>query len=154
MKKMLPLCMENFIYLDYTQEDANQDGIGYKFSQLSKKLLFNDIVIGKIIIENNSLKLSKVFIDSIKDNEAKTYYTNLNKTSSFYLRKIWFENRFLNSGKLEDFFDYTMTDMPIDSLLWCIPTICGKRIIEQLGGFVEPLYPIPNEKIRLFSLYV
>lgn len=146
--------MEEVEYKDYTQEDATKDGIGYVVSCLSKKALLNGIVIGKIIIEDNPLKLSKAFIDSIKDKDAKTYYQELNRSNCFYLRKIWFDKTFLYSGKLEDFFDYTMNNMPKWSLLWCFPNICGESIIKQLGGFVPPLYPIPNDKIRLFSLYI
>ena len=152
-KKIYYFCrMEEVEYKDYTQEDATKDGIGYVVSRLSKKVLLNGNVIGKIIIEDNSLRISKAFIDSIKDKDAKTYYQNLNITNSFYLRKIWFDKTFLYSGKLENFFDYTMNNMPTWSLLWCVPNICGKSFIEQLGGFVPPLYPIPNDKIRLFSL--
>lgn len=146
--------MERIEYSDYSQEDATLDGITYTISSLSKKALFNGTVIGKIIIEDKSLELSSAFIDSTNDNEIKSYYKNLVKTKSYYLRKICFNNKFRFSGKLEDFFDYTMAQMPIDSLLWCVPSVCGEDIIQQLSGFVTPLYPIPNKLIRLFSLYV
>lgn len=146
--------MEDIEYNEYTQEDATNDGIGYAISRFSQKALFNGTVIGKIIIEDNPLRLNKVFIDSITDKNAKEYYQVLNNRNSFYLRKIWFDKTFLYSGKLENFFDYTVNNMPKWSFLWCVPNICGKSFIEQLGGFVPPLHPIPNDKIRLFSLYV
>ena len=38
-------------YLDYTQEDASNDGIGYTISHYSKKVVKNNKTIGAIIFQ-------------------------------------------------------------------------------------------------------
>lgn len=45
-------------YLDYTQEDASNDGIGYTISHYSKKVVKNNKTIGAIIFQD--IKLQEV----------------------------------------------------------------------------------------------
>jgi len=141
-------------YNQYTQEDAAKNGIGFTVSRYSMKLVDGDEMIGAIIFENERLKLSEDFIKLTGDIEARSYYEALKCSNSIYLRKIIFSEEQQYSGKLEDLFDYTVNQLPLDHLIWCIPSLCGEKYIQQLGGFVNPRYPLPNTSIRFFALNV
>ncbi len=139
-------------YQQYTQKDAETDGISYTVSVFSTKRCDGDKVIGKIIFEDKPLNIPTT--NGEPQNDAERYYRSLNSANSYYLRKITFSDKDRYSGKLEDFFDHvTKNVLPENHLIWCVPSVCDKDgLIEQLGGFVLPLHPLPNKAIRLFSL--
>lgn len=141
-------------YSNYTQEEASIDGIGFVVSKYSTKLVDDGKVIGTIVFEDKPLNINSAFIEECVDEQAKRYYKNLNNAKSIYLRKLTFNGDWKN-GKLEDFFDYvTAMIVPHDFLIWCTLQLSEefKTYIEHIGGFVEPLYDIPNKYIRIFSI--
>lgn len=143
---------EKIKYAPYTQEDATVDGIGWSVSRFSIKAMKNSKIIGKIIFEDKPLRISKNYIND-KDENAKNWYNSLNRANSIYLRKIYFNEQERLSGELENMFDYvTLKVLRPDHLIWTIPAICGKDNIKQIGGFLEPMYSLPNKNIRLFAL--
>jgi hypothetical protein len=139
-------------YQQYTQKDAETDGISYTVSVFSTKLCDGDKVIGKIIFEDKPLNIP--VRNGEPQNDAERYYHSLNSANSFYLRKITFLDKYRYSGMLEGFFAYvTESVLPPIHLIWCVPSVCDKDgLIEQLGGLNMPLYPLPNKAIRLFSI--
>ena len=141
-------------YNQYTQEDAAKNGIGFTVSRYSMKLVDYNKMIGAIIFEDEKLKISEDFIKSIEDINARLYYDAAKYWNSIYLRKIIFSEERLYSGELEDLFDHTVNQLPFDHLIWCVPSLCGEKYIQQLGGFVIPRYPLPNTSIRFFALNV
>ena len=142
-------------YLDYTQEDANNDGIGYIISKFSKKIIDNGETIGAIIFQDNELKIDSAYIQSSDNKEAQLYYKNLNKAKSILLRKITFKEEYRYSGKLEDLFDYITSEIiPTDYVIWCFNVYPLRDYITQIGGFNPPLHRLLNENILLFSIDV
>ena len=142
-------------YLDYTQEDANNDGIGYTISKFSKKIVDNGETIGAVIFQDNELRIDDAYIQSSDNKEAQLYYKNLNKAKSILLRKITFEEKYRYSGELEDLFDYiTLKIIPTDYVVWCSNVHPLRDYITQIGGFNPPLHKLPNENILLFSIDV
>ena len=140
-------------YLDYTHEDASNDGIGYTSSHYSKKVVKNNKTIGAIIFQDVKLQIDQSTIDNSDSEDAKLYYKYLNNDRSIYLRKIVFSEDYLGSGALENLFDYiTIKVIPQDFLIWCNNTIFLREFIIQIGGFNPPLYEIPNSNILLYSI--
>ena len=143
---------EEIKYAPYTQEDATVDGIGWTVSRFSIKAMKNSEIIGKIIFEDKPIRISENYIND-KEEDAKNWYNSLNHANSIYLRKIYFNERERLSGELENMFDYVIVKvLPTDYLIWTIPVICGKNNIKQIGGFMEPIYSLPNKNIRLYAL--
>ena len=142
-------------YSNYTQEEAAIDGIGFVVSKYSTKLVDNGKVVGTIVFEDTPLTIDKAFIEECANEDAKTYYKNLNNAKSIHLRKLTF-NGDRHSGKLEDFFDYVTTKIvPHDFIIWCTLQLkLGdfESYITQIGGFNKPLHDIPNKYIRIFSI--
>ena len=137
----------------YSQEDAFKDGIGYTVSEYSTKLIIDNQVIGFVIFEDKRLLVNDEFINSCKNEDANMYYQSINKANSVYLRKISILNDYAQIGAFEQLFNYvTIKVLPRDFLIWCYPIVCGKRYLEQIGGFFEPLYPLPNKNIRIYSM--
>ena len=140
-------------YFDYTQEDANNDGIEYIISKFSKKIVDNGETIGAIIFQDNELKIANTDIQSSDNKEVQSYYKNLNKAKSILLRKIIFKEEHRYSGKLEDSFDYITSEIiPTDYVIWCLNVYPLRDYITQIGGFNPPLHKLPNENILLFSI--
>ena len=140
-------------YLDYTSEDASNDGIGYTISHYSKKVVKNNKTIGAIIFQDVKVQIDQSTIDNSDSEDAKLYYKSLNNVRSIYLRKIVFSEDYLGSGALENLFDYiTIKVIPQDFLIWCNNTIFLREFIIQIGGFNPPLYEIPNSNILLCSI--
>ena len=140
-------------YLNYSQEEAAIDGIGFAVSKYSTKLVDNGKIVGTIVFEDCPLVIDRTFIEECFDENAKRYYNNLNKAKSIYLRKLKFNGDWKN-GKLEDFFDYvTAMIVPHDFLIWCTLQLSEelKTYVEHIGVFHEPLYDIPNKYIRIYS---
>lgn len=140
-------------YLDYTQEDATNDGIEYTISCYSRKVVVNNKTIGAIIFQDKKLIIDKSIIGNIDDKNAKFYFESINKANSLYLRKIFFSKEYLDSGELENLFDYiTIEIIPQDFLIWCNDTSLIRKYLTQIGGFNPPLHKIPNSNIMLFSM--
>ena len=140
-------------YLDYTQEDASSDGIGYTISHYSKKVVKNNKTIGAIIFQDIKLQIDQSIIDNSDSEDAKLYYKSLNNVRSIYLRKIVFSEDYLESGALENLFDYiTIKVIPQDLLIWCNNTCLLRKFIIQIGGFNPPLYKLPSSNILLYSV--
>ena len=139
-------------YFQYTKEDAETDGISYSVSRFSQKMCDGEEVIGRIIFEDKPIRIP---IDPKETNENKVeYYQSLNRANSLYLRKITFSEELRYTGKLEDFFDFVTTEiLPKNHLIWCVPIVCDTQgLLGQIRGFVEPLFPLPNKAIRLYSV--
>ena len=140
-------------YFDYTQADAENDGIGYPISRYSKKVVINNITVGAIIFQDTNLKIEQSIIDNSDSDDSKLYYKSLNSANSIYLRKIIFSEEYLYSGALENLFDYiTLEVIPRDFLIWCNDTSLLRKYIVQIGGFNPPLYELSNSNILLFSI--
>lgn len=140
-------------YLDYTQEDANNDGIRYIISKYSMKVVDNGEIIGSIVFTNDELNISNSYIRSAENEDAKNYYKNLNKANSILLRKITFKEEYRYSGKLEDSFDHITSEIiPTNYVIWCYDNYPLRDYITQIGGFNSPLHKLPNENILLFSV--
>lgn len=140
-------------YLDYTQEDANNDGIGYVISKFSKKIIDNSETIGAVIFQDNELKIDSAYIQSSDNKEVQLYYESLNKAKSILLRKITFKKEYRYSGKLEDSFDHITSEIiPTNYIIWCYDNYPLRDYITQIGGFNSPLHKLPNENILLFSV--
>jgi hypothetical protein len=140
-------------YEKYTQKNADKDGIEYAISKYSTKCIDNGKVIGSVVFINNRIVIDNDYIKSVNDKEAELYYNNINKSRSILLHKMSFSKSHRYSGKLEDFFDFVVNHiLPKDILIWCNTSINDYSLIEQIGGFVEPLYPFSNKTIRLFSI--
>lgn len=138
-------------YLDYTQEDADNDGIEFIISKFSKKVVDNGKTIGAIIFQDNELRINSAYIQNSDNRESQSYYENLNNAQSVCLRKIIFNDRY--NGELENLFDYiTSNIIPTDYVIWCYDAFPLRNYIEQIGGFNPPLYELPNKKILLFSI--
>lgn len=142
-------------YLDYTQEDANQDGIEYAISKYSKKILKDGLVIGRIVFQDEQLHIDETYIENANNEEKKTYYLNLKKVNSIRLRKISFLKEYRFSGEIENLFDYIATKIiPTDFVIWCYEVFPLRSYVKQIGGFNSPLYKLPNKKVLLFSVDV
>lgn len=144
-------------YIKYTQEDADNDGIGYAISCYSTKLVDENKVKGIIVFQDVPLNIDDAIIAQCTDKEAKRYYKNLKMAKSIYLRKLIFKgDRY--SGELEDFFDYVTTRVvPHNFIIWCNLQLDINNFVSyitQIGGFHEPLYHLPNKNIRIFSIDV
>ena len=141
-------------YINYTQADANNDGIEYAISKYSQKVVdHNDQMIGAIIFQDNDLKVEDSYIFESDNEEAKLFYENLNKANSIQLRKIIFDENHRYSGELENLFDHITTNIiPTDYVIWCNPILDLKSYLKQIGGFNPPLFDIPNKNILLFSI--
>lgn len=140
-------------YLNYTQEDAINDGIGYPTSRYSRKAVVDNNTIGYILFQERKLNVPKCFIDNTEDEDARHYYENLNNANSLLLRKIYFSEEQRYDGVLENLFDYIVNEiLPNDCLIWCNNTYLLRDYIEQIGGFNTPLHVLPNKLIRLFSI--
>ena len=106
-------------YLDYTQEDAYQNGIEYAISKYSKKAVKDGVVIGTIVFQDEQLHIDNVNIQNTDNDDTKTYYMNLKKANSIRLRKISFLKEYLYSGEVENLFDYiTSKVIPTDFIIW------------------------------------
>lgn len=142
-------------YLDYTQEDAYQNGIEYAISKYSKKAVKDGVVIGTIVFQDEQLHIDNVNIQNTDNDDTKTYYMNLKKANSIRLRKISFLKEYLYSGEVENLFDYiTSKVIPTDFIIWCYKVFPLRNYVKQIGGFNPPLYKLPNEKVLLFSVDV
>ena len=140
-------------YLNYTQEDATNDGIGYKVSQFSTKAVDCDNMIGAFLFEDAPLRFDKYFLQGLIDKEEKNYFENLNHAYSVLLRKVIFRKDYLYTGELENLFDYiTAKIIPTTFIIWCNNVDPVKEYITQLGGFNPPIYQFPNKNIVLFSI--
>ena len=141
-------------YFDYTQADAENDGIGFTVSRYSKKVVIDNTTVGAIIFQDTNLKIEQSIIDNSDSDETKLYYKFLNSANSIYLRKIIFSEEYLFSGALENLFDYiTLEVIPRDFIIWCNDTSLLRNYIVQIGGFNPPLYELPNSNILLFSIH-
>jgi len=109
-------------------------------------------MVGAIIFEDKKLEISEGFIKPIEGIDAKRYYEASKRWNSIYLRKIIFSEERLYRGELEDLFDHTVNQLPLDHLIWCVPSLCGEKYIQQLGVFFTPRYPLPNTDIRFFGI--
>ncbi|MBR3451562.1 MAG: hypothetical protein IKH25_01650 [Muribaculaceae bacterium] len=141
-------------YIQYTQQDADKDGISFAVSQYSQKLCNGDEIIGKIIFEDKPLIISKDYLDSIDNKNAVEYFEDINRTKSLYLRKIEFnECQFMYTNLLKKFFDHLVkTDLPERTLIWCEPIVWDRRgYIKHLNVFKKPEFPLKNQNILIFS---
>ena len=128
--------MMNVKYERLTLEDLFQLGMSFPcLSQYSVKAVLNGEIIGLIALEDKPLSVriyqsdSKPLID---------YKEAINRTKSYYLRKIMFKADYRYSGELENLFDYAISKTPKQSFIWCHPFWDVEKYIEQIGGFTEP----------------
>jgi len=142
-------------YLDYTQADANNDGIEYTISKYSKKAVKDGITIGTIVFQDEQLHIDNVYIQNVDNEDAKRYYLNMNKANSIRLRKISFLKEYQFSGEIENLFDFISSKViPTNYVIWCYKAFPLRNYVKQIGGFNPPLYKLPNEKVLLFSVDV
>ncbi len=104
------------------------------------------------MFEDKPLRINNSIIEKCDSEEAKTYFRNINKNNSLFLRKITFQkDRY--GGELENFFDYVTTKVvPTNFIIWCMPKAWDLNgYVEQIGSFSQPKYELPNTSILIFS---
>ena len=121
------------------------------YSQYNIKATYENKIVGYIIAEEQN----PVFCaDASLTEGLRNRALLLNSMRWLRIRKIYFQDSYLDSGNLEDMFDEFVLNLPdAYNLLWCDTDDVGKYI-EQIGGFTDlPKEICPNENIRIYSVY-
>lgn len=134
-------------------EDLRNMGISESlYSPYNVIAVYQSKVVGYITIEDRNINLPTKR-DITKE---ESDYVELLKSKKWLLvRRINFNNRYLETGNLLNMFDYLVRILPNDCFLWTNKHWDRKTCyIDSIGGFTElPTNICKNKNILIYSVY-
>lgn len=121
------------------------------YSPFNIKCVFSNEIVGYIIVE----ELDPHFQANEPLDEGLLSHLNLlNSKRWFLIRKIYFKEKYRDTGNLENMFDKLVCKLPDNCDLWCNVSMDSHKYIEQIGGFTNvPKSICSNTSVRIFNVY-
>lgn len=134
-------------------EDLSKMGISEPlYSPYNVKAEYQGKTVGYIIIEDRDVNLPS---NRGVTNDASDYVELLKSKKWYLIRKISFDDRYLETGNLLNMFDYLINILPKDCYLWTNKFWDENTCyLDSIGGFAQlPMDVCNNRNILIYSVY-